>query len=998
MGDEREADARYWAFISYSHEDRRWARWLHRRLERYRVPRRLVGRRHWSGATPRQLSPIFRDRDELPSSADLGGVIGEALRESRYLIVICSPRAARSRWVNEEVETFKRLGREDRVLCLKIGRNAGAAEGFVPALRTRYDASGAPTGERAEPLAADTDARADGRDGAVLKLIAGMLGVGYDELRQRERRRRWRNRLLVGATAFMLAGLIVSGWRWQQAERQQALAAQALQARIAQLYEAGRREVLAHNETRAAVLLAQARQLGLRHKAVDYLLGRAMRAVDAQQLRIDTGVPIRFVSLDAQNRQLLSYSEDQNLRVFDAQRGTVLHILPLGVSQTIYADFSPRGGLIWVDSDHVAAPRRRLRLIEAGSGQLLREVALAPSPAEVAQPPLDHRDRQFVYVDPGATLVVETLGGAVRRLAGDYVAARFCGDDDSVIAARSDGVIEWRDAATLQLRRQFDGLQSTPTMLDATSACTLIVAGASDGAVRVWRTRDGAIRMSGGHRNTIIDLRMSADGERLLAASRGDVGVWNPQTGTLLYALRQRDPSVNLVLMSADARTLLRLSEGRLAALDPETGRERLTLDGHRGGPVSFGLGGDGSQVVSGGADGGIIVWQVPADLVIDLHGLTPAAAQTDGIPVAVAADGRHFATIGRSHRGELWQFDPLQTLRVLDGAPPRALGFSADAQRLATASADGLIRVVDVGSGTTLWQHAATTEPALYVELDHRGQRLAAALSGHIAQVWAVHDGKSLLRVPRDEARAQALSPRDGGFAVGKAGVVQLWDLDRGTLRWASALPLADGVPARISVLVFSADGQRLLAAAQQREAFVLDAADGRVLHRLDEPASIQFSVGSFSPDGRQIALGDAAKSSLLWRPQDARVLQLGGHTAALRAVSFSADSALLASSGFDGEIRIWDTQAGVLLDSFSAHEGGVLRGNARFSVDGRYLLSGGSDGAARLWALAAEARTDELLAHLLRCRAPWTPKGVTLQPDTPRCAADAAPVPADP
>ena len=69
--------SRYFAFISYSHRDKAWAGWLHRALETYRVPRRLVGLRTSVGLIPPRLLPIFRDRDELASAADLGGPLSE---------------------------------------------------------------------------------------------------------------------------------------------------------------------------------------------------------------------------------------------------------------------------------------------------------------------------------------------------------------------------------------------------------------------------------------------------------------------------------------------------------------------------------------------------------------------------------------------------------------------------------------------------------------------------------------------------------------------------------------------------------------------------------------------------------------------------------------------------------------------------------------------------------------------------------------------------------
>ena len=78
MTSEPIVDPKYWAFISYSHQDRAWAEWLHKAVETYRVPRRLVGRPSRNGPTPSRLFPVFRDRDELPGSADLGRNIDEA--------------------------------------------------------------------------------------------------------------------------------------------------------------------------------------------------------------------------------------------------------------------------------------------------------------------------------------------------------------------------------------------------------------------------------------------------------------------------------------------------------------------------------------------------------------------------------------------------------------------------------------------------------------------------------------------------------------------------------------------------------------------------------------------------------------------------------------------------------------------------------------------------------------------------------------------------------
>jgi tetratricopeptide (TPR) repeat protein len=207
---------KYRAFLSYSHRDAKWAQWLHRQLESYRPPKTLIGTSTVRGPVPKRLTPVFRDREELASATDLGTVITEALQQSACQIVICSPPAAKSRWVNEEIIAFKRLGREDRIFCLIIAGEPNATdqpgavdeECFPPALRFRLGADGQLSDVRTEPIAADARPGKDGRNAAKLKLIAGVLGVGYDALRRREQQRR--NRRLFALTCSALAGMVVT--------------------------------------------------------------------------------------------------------------------------------------------------------------------------------------------------------------------------------------------------------------------------------------------------------------------------------------------------------------------------------------------------------------------------------------------------------------------------------------------------------------------------------------------------------------------------------------------------------------------------------------------------------------------------------------------------------------------------------------------------------------------------------------------------------------------
>lgn len=207
---------RYWAFLSYSSADAAAAQRLHHKLEGYRIPRGLVGRPGRDGPVPRRLFPVFRDRDELPLASDLAEAIQSALQQSRHLIVLCSPAAAQSRWVNEEIRYFKSLGREDRVLAIILRGDPTAEPGtpeacFPTELGLRLGEDMPPDSPR-EPMAGDLRPGGDGSRHVLLKTVAGATGLRFDELVQRDRRRQRRRRLLIALPLLLLAAAGL--WLW----------------------------------------------------------------------------------------------------------------------------------------------------------------------------------------------------------------------------------------------------------------------------------------------------------------------------------------------------------------------------------------------------------------------------------------------------------------------------------------------------------------------------------------------------------------------------------------------------------------------------------------------------------------------------------------------------------------------------------------------------------------------------------------------------------------
>ena len=188
-----------YAFISYSHRDQAVAVWLHRRLERYRLPNSI----HNEFSDSRYLRPVFRDQEDLNT-----GVLQEALREqllsSRYLIVICSASSARSEWVNREVETFIACGREADIIPLITATDAAQTANVADLLPQALRDYTALHPER-ELLAVNI--AEVGREKALVRIVSRMLSVDFDVLWQRQRRRRRRFTAALTLAALILLSL-----------------------------------------------------------------------------------------------------------------------------------------------------------------------------------------------------------------------------------------------------------------------------------------------------------------------------------------------------------------------------------------------------------------------------------------------------------------------------------------------------------------------------------------------------------------------------------------------------------------------------------------------------------------------------------------------------------------------------------------------------------------------------------------------------------------------
>lgn len=361
-------EQRYTAFISYRHAspDQEVAKRLHTAIETYHIPgaiKKQTGRK--------QMGKCFRDQEELPLSPDLGDDIERALDNSDWLIAVCTPRYLQSRWCLREMEYFiEHKGRERVLVVLADGE---PEESFPEMLLWRIDELGNRTAF--EPLAADVRGATDAERMKKLKteklrMLAPILGVGFDDLRRRARQRRIRLTAGVcaavviagaGLGAYVAANRAKAERLRQEAAEQQRLALE--QARIAEeerlraaensigeLLERAAAETAAEERQKAGRTLLEALQLsqdnaGVRHEEIIAALRRAMYIEPFGTISAFTGQNVRLLNItpSPDGRLAVGIENSNSVALIDLQEDAVRYKVSVDNYQIMPPEFSPDG-------------------------------------------------------------------------------------------------------------------------------------------------------------------------------------------------------------------------------------------------------------------------------------------------------------------------------------------------------------------------------------------------------------------------------------------------------------------------------------------------------------------------------------------------------------------------------------------------------------------------------------------------------------------------------
>ena len=334
---------------------------------------------------------------------------------------------------------------------------------------------------------------------------------------------------------------------------------------------------------------------------------------------------------------------------------------------------------------------------------------------------------------------------------------------------------------------------------------------------------------------------------------------------------------------------------------------------------------------------------------------------------------------------GRLWHLCRQSIETIPAEGPIESVAYGPEGRRLLLGSWDGTAQIVDLASGgePLTIAHGGFIHAVAFA---HNGRWVATGGNDRILRVWNADTG-NLLRAfegHEDGVLSVAFSPDDRWLLSSSYdGTARLWDVATG-----ASLAVLRGHSWWVWQADFSPDASQIVTAGQDGRAIVWSLrTDGA---RLACEVLTEFSghsgpvqTATFSPDGREVVSGSEDGRVLIWKPSEVRPVDLAariaglpeeapphralaGHDAAVSCVRYSRDGRLIASSGNDNVVKIWDAPSGKLIKTLRGH-GGRVR-SCEFSPDGRFLLSGGHDNQAKVWSLEGYREIRVLKGRLLQ------------------------------
>ncbi|MBT3017332.1 MAG: PQQ-binding-like beta-propeller repeat protein [Candidatus Thiodiazotropha sp. (ex Clathrolucina costata)] len=951
----KDSNYKYWAFISYSHQDHLWGKWLHKKLETHGIPKEFVGQPLLeSDHIPRKLYRCFIDEQEMPATGDLPAYIDNALRESRYLIIVSSPAAAKSQWVSKEIDSFKRLGREGRVFALIIDGEPGATdkpgydpemECFPEPLRYKYTLDGQRTDERTEPLAPDVRLGKESRRTALLRLIAGIVQIEYAQLADREgRRQRLRLAAIIGlATLITLVFAVLAVTaviQRERADKERTIARKqfydaSIQAARAQLAQG--RPDLAREALWAAPYEYSNWEWG-------HLILKAHPGLHV--LENHQG-PIFDVTYSADGQYIAVASLYTHGRVWNAATGEPLFDLATDLGGDV--TFSPDGR--FVGAVTFGGCKVVLWNVETGERALCVEgdyFGYSPEGETASQITFSH-DSDYIAINSFEKTEIWDISTNTHvsdlENSGEASLLSFAPDGSRLIGRVGENIIKIWKIDTGKILNQLEGVHFLGQGLNRPPSLDRGWVAVDQGEhVHVFNALSD--RTIGIIVRPVETLAVSSDESAIAYTGNNSIAVFDTQSAKILWSHTLEGQVVSEIIFDPkgdrlavilgqntvvvlDAKSGGRIFEKQSSAIqsvhysprgtymavmhaekDPEiwdgtTGKQVIEFSGHADAINDVIFSHNESSIVTGSEDTTAQIWNIPVRRTKREY-RSPADGNPFNINQSrfIAADANREYT---AHFRRLYDDHLLFTISDVNSAI-----WSPDGELILTKSAYGQLAVWDAETGTERYRiegrfpHHSTFSPD--------GSRLLTAFQND-------RDGDEV--IVRDSVSGQVLYK--------KKGVSSLTDY------------------------AFSADGQRVAAdTTNYGSTLIWDLYTGRISQELSGPNPM------FSPIGTQLITHSDMRVRI-WEELSGKLIhELNEHFDVIHDVVLSPDGTRVASGCEDGRTRIWNTETGQLEHVLRDSTYGAL--TATFSPDGSRLVTGTTDSKIHIWDVATGRLLHEL------------------------------------
>ena len=827
---------KYKAFISYSHRDESWGRWLHRSIEGYRVPKGVIGRETIYGPVPKRLFPVFRDREELPTASDLSEMIRDGLVNSSHLIVICSPNSAKSKWVNEEIKTFKKLGKQNRIVCLIVDGEPygnekpelGLEECFPPAVKFVADENGDLTDTAAEPIAADARPGKDGKANSLMKILSGLLGVGFDEIKQRDLARKNRRAAIMGASSLALAAVMTLLSIWAVANRNEAVAAKnEAEERLyrSQVLQAAN-YAKEKNYSSATQALLDAPE---RYRNFEW--GYLLKKVNPQLTVLEGfNKSIYSVAYSPDDSILVTGSEDAIARIWDSKNGKLLHVLK-GHDDVIEAvAFSPGGERIATGSGD-----KTVHIWNAQDGKNLAVLK-------------GHEDEinSLVFDTTGDRLVTTSFDKTARiwNLADGRETAMLVGHDDFLENAifSPDG----KQAATIT-----ENLK-----------------------VRIWDATNGKLL------KTIEDhlpplqavfAKAATDTPPTVPPDEADLAVEPPAI------LEEFDAVLESEAFTPDeSRVITVFEDGSARVWYQSKAPAGSVLEGHTGLIYAVAISPDGAQAITCSVDKSLRIWDLTRGSQTRAIENLPAGVWS----VSYSRDGKQIAIGLHDNRVQIRSTDDMELITEFKQDAigwVYAVSFNHDGTKIAsTSGVSGWIW--STADGKELLELKGHSDEVTCIDFSPDGSRVMTGAGDNTTRLWNAAKGGDSLKTLQQDARVNCVRFNSDGTRVvtgGTDNIGRVWDLNTGEVLFT-----LEGHTEAITTADYSPDDTRIVTGSNDFTTRIWDASNGQQLATL-EGHTDEINSAVFSRDGKRIVTGSRDRTARIWEAAPWRTGDYPGDTA---------------------------------------------------------------------------------------------------------------------